>query len=310
VTAPTGASSPVSSDAARVALAIRPDRCSRAETVGGGGHAVPVLSTTSEYGLLGVRDVDFRLERIAPAADLSALVERHWVVTWELPRGRSASVTLLPHPCVNVVLDRGMLAVAGVGRERFTYRYTGVGRVFGTKFRPGAFLPFLGEPVSSITDVTAPASRLWGSAADELAGAMQGSVRELVAQMEGFLRTRWPEPDPNVELVGRIVGALLRDREVARVEEVVERFGIPARTLQRLFNRYVGVSPKWVLRRFRLHEAAARLAEQQERPWAEVAAELGYFDQSHFIRDFTAAIGLTPVAYAQACQRRQEPISA
>jgi AraC-like DNA-binding protein len=95
-----------------------------------------------------------------------------------------------------------------------------------------------------------------------------------------------------------------------RVEDVVERFGIAPRTLQRLFARYVGVSPKWVLRRYRLHEAAARLAAEQDRTWAEVAAELGYFDQSHFIRDFTAAIGLTPVAYAQACRTQQEPISA
>jgi AraC-like DNA-binding protein len=94
------------------------------------------------------------------------------------------------------------------------------------------------------------------------------------------------------------------------VEDVVERFGIAPRTLQRLFARYLGVSPKWVLRRYRLHEAAARLAAEQDRPWAEVAAELGYFDQSHFIRDFTAAIGLTPVAYAQACRTQQEPISA
>jgi AraC-like DNA-binding protein len=52
------------------------------------------------------------------------------------------------------------------------------------------------------------------------------------------------------------------------------------------------------------------LAREQDRPWAEVAAELGYFDQSHFIRDFTAAIGLTPVAYAQACQARRAPLSA
>ena len=269
-----------------------------------------VLSTTSEYGILGVRDVDFHLERIAPAPDLAELVERHWVVTWELPPGRSASVTLLPQPCVNLVLDRGMLAIAGVGRGRFTYRYTGAGRVYGTKFRPGAFLPFLGRPVSTITEVTAPASGLWGPAADELAASLRGPVADLVERTEGFLRARWPEPDPNVELVGRIVAALLRDREIARVEEVVERFGIPARTLQRLFNRYVGVSPKFVLRRYRLHEAAARLSGERDRPWAEVAAELGYFDQSHFIRDFTAAVGLTPVAYAELCHRRSEPVSA
>ncbi|MDT7574371.1 MAG: hypothetical protein QOH17_704, partial [Pseudonocardiales bacterium] len=107
--------------------------------------------TTSKFGILGVRDIDFQLERFPPAPDLAALVERHWLVTWELPPGREASVTLLPQPCVNVVLDEGRLAVAGVGRDRFTYVYRGTGRVFGVKFRPGAFLPFLRAPVSTIT---------------------------------------------------------------------------------------------------------------------------------------------------------------
>jgi AraC-like DNA-binding protein len=113
-----------------------------------------------------------------------------------------------------------------------------------------------------------------------------------------------------VELVQRIVAALLHDRTIARVDDVTEMFGVTPRTLQRLFQRYVGVSPKWVLRRYRLHEAAAGLAREQHRPWADVAAELGYFDQSHFIRDFTAAIGMTPVAYARACRRREAPVSA
>jgi AraC-like DNA-binding protein len=271
-----------------------------------------VRETTSELGILGVRDVDFGLERFPPSPDLSALVERHWLVTWALPEGRSGSVTLLPQPCVNVVLDRGRLAVAGVGRERFTYVYQGVGRVFGVKFRPGAFLPFLGEPVSTITDRTLPAERLWGPAVADLGDEMAAlpHVEQLIAAAEGFLRARWPPEDPQVELVGRIVGALLHDREIARVEDVARRFDLRARTLQRLFARYVGVSPKFVLRRFRLHEAAAALAREQDRPWAEVAAELGYFDQSHFIRDFTAAIGMTPVAYAQACRRKEEPVSA
>ena len=268
--------------------------------------------TTSELGILGVRDVDFGLERFAPSPDLAALVERHWLVTWILQEGREGSITLLPQPCVNVVLDRGQLAIAGVGRDRFTYAYRGVGRVFGVKFRPGAFLPFLGEPVSTITDRTLPAERLWGPAAAELAGELAGlpHVEQLIAAAEGFLRARWPPPDPQVELVGRIVSALLHDREIARVEDVARRFELRPRTLQRLFARYVGVSPKFVLRRYRLHEAAAALAREQHRPWAEVAAELGYFDQSHFIRDFTAAIGLTPVAYAQVCRREEEPVSA
>src|SRR5262249_1624732 len=92
--------------------------------------------------------------------------------------------------------------------------------------------------------------------------------------------------------------------------DVTARFGLSPRSLQRLFQRYVGVSPKWVLQRYRLHEAAARLAEGTSGTWAEVAVELGYFDQSPFIRDFTRAVGMTPVAYAAACARCQQPVSA
>lgn len=270
------------------------------------------ISTTSEHGVLGVRDLDFTLQRFPPAADLGALVERHWLVSWELPAGRSATVTMLPHPCVNLVLDQGRLAVCGVGTDRFSYRYHGVGRVFGVKFRPGAFLPFLGRPLVEITDTVLPAERLWGPQAAALAARLTDAapVDELIRAVEGFLRERWPPDDPQVRLVGRIVAAMLHDRTITRVDDVTERFGLAERTVQRLFRRYVGVSPKWVLRRYRLHEAAAALARDQDRPWAEVAADLGYFDQSHFIRDFTRAIGLTPVAYAQACRVKQAPISA
>jgi AraC-like DNA-binding protein len=271
------------------------------------------VTTTSEYGILGIRDVDFHLDRVPASADLADLVERHWLVRWHLPEGRRASVTLLPHPCVNLVFDRGQVAIAGVGQERFTYEYSGEGRVFGVKFRPGAFLPFLGGPVSQLTGQAVPLATLWGADdARRFAGelATSADLDDLVAVAERHLRAHWPQPDLEVAIVGRIVHALLHDRSVSRVDDVSARFGLSARSLQRLFQRYVGVSPKWVLQRYRLHEAAARLAEGTGGTWAEVAVELGYFDQSHFIRDFTRAVGMTPVAYADACARGQAPVSA
>ena len=202
------------------------------------------------------------LERFAPAPDLAALVERHWLVTWALPEGREASVTLLPHPCVNLVLDGGRLAVAGVGRERFTYVYRGAGRVFGVKFRPGAFRPFLGAPVSTITDVTMPAERAVGPARGR-ARARDGRAAARRAADRG----------------GRGVpaGAVAAGGPAGRARRA-DRRGAAARPGDRprrgrrrpvrpaaphaaaAVRRYVGVSPKWVLRRYRLHEAAAALA--------------------------------------------------
>jgi AraC-like DNA-binding protein len=273
------------------------------------GRLAQTRQTTSEYGILaGPRA--FRLDRVPASPDLATLVERHWLVSWDLPPGRRDPVTLLPHPCVNLVFDRGLVAIAGVGTERFTYLLEGCGRVFGTKFRPGGFHPFLRGPMTSLTDQTVPLRTLWGADADEFARDMAAApeLPDLVATAERHLRAHWPPPpSPEVEEIGRIVHALLFDRTVQRVDEVCARFGTTPRTLQRLFQRYVGASPKWVLRRYRLHEAAARLAEGTTATWAEVAADLGYFDQPHFIRDFTRAIGMTPAAYAEAC-RRDEPV--
>ena len=269
--------------------------------------------TASEHGLLGVRGLDFHLDRAPASADIADLVERHWLVRWDLPAGRRAAVTLLPHPCVNLVYDRGHVMIAGVGRERFRYEYEGAGRVFGVKFRPGGFLPFLRRPVGAITDQYLPLAALWGTAdADRLARDLAAApdLDTLVAAAERHLRAHWPPPDPEVAAVGRIVHDLLHDRTVTRVDDVTARFGLSTRSLQRLFQRYVGVSPKWVLQRYRLHEAAARLAEGTGGTWAEVAVDLGYFDQSHFIRDFTRAVGMTPVAYAEACARKRAPVRA
>ncbi|WP_344870442.1 AraC family transcriptional regulator [Allokutzneria multivorans] len=244
-------------------------------------------ATTSEHGVLDTGDPSFRLERMPSSLPL---VERYWTTSWDVPAGRTASVTLLPHPCVNLVYDRGQVLISGVGRERFTYSYQGTGRVFGIKFRPGGFQPFYGSSVAELTDQVRPLSTLWGSSADDFAASLS-VASDPVAVAERFLLERWPaRVDPEVFLVERIVHALLRDREVARVGDVTERFGISVRTLQRLFRRYVGVGPKWVLKRYRLHEAAGRLAAGESVGWAE----LGYCDQSHFIRDFVRVVGVSP----------------
>jgi AraC-like DNA-binding protein len=70
------------------------------------------------------------------------------------------------------------------------------------------------------------------------------------------------------------------------------------RKLQRLFRRYVGVGPKWVLRRYRLHDGAELLARGEVSELAELSLALGYFDQAHFSHEFKEQIGLTPAEYA------------
>ena len=81
--------------------------------------------------------------------------------------------------------------------------------------------------------------------------------------------------------------------------------GVSLRTVQRLYSEYVGVGPKWVLQRYRLHEALAQLHQGPDTDWARFALGLGYYDQAHFVRDFRAPVGRTPVRYER--QRRDGP---
>ena len=84
-------------------------------------------------------------------------------------------------------------------------------------------------------------------------------------------------------------------------------FGVGVRTLQRLFDETVGVSPKWVIQRYRLHEAAARMAAAAAIDWADIALELGYADQAHFIRDFRKLVGRSPADYVKVFGKARPP---
>ena len=88
------------------------------------------------------------------------------------------------------------------------------------------------------------------------------------------------------------------DPELRRVASLADVFGLPERRLQRLFAEYVGVSPKWVMRRARLHEAAQCADAGGNVDWAALATDLGYADQAHLTRDFTATLGVPPSRYA------------
>ena len=63
----------------------------------------------------------------------------------------------------------------------------------------------------------------------------------------------------------------------------------------------MGAGPKWIIQRYRLRDAAEQATQGHDVDWARLALDLGYHDQAHFIRDFTAMIGTSPTRYAREC---------
>ncbi|NOU29779.1 MAG: AraC family transcriptional regulator [Polyangiaceae bacterium] len=265
------------------------------------------MSTVSLGGILNPRaeGVRFFLARHAPSPDLAYFVERHWSVRWDLEEPYPQET--LPQPCVNLVFEEAGARFYGLGTKRFSVMLSGKGWVFGTKFRPGAFRPIWRRPMVDLVDRAAPLRDVLGGASDGVWEAVReaGDDDACALAVEALLRATLPqEKDPEVEVVASIVKLALDNPGMGRVEELAAASGQSPRALQRLFRRYLGVGPKWVIRRFRLHEAAARVAEGGDIHWASLAQDLGYFDQAHFIKDFKDQVGQTPTEYARRCNVR------
>jgi AraC-like DNA-binding protein len=243
----------------------------------------------------------FSLDRRAPPPDLAHLIETHWTVSWDL-RGREPYRSeVLPHPCVHLVFEsRGEAAVHGVAHARFERRLSGAGWAMGTKFRPGGFAPFMDRPVSELTDRVLALRAVLGPDAAALEQAPPEHPEQLLPRLHAFLRARLStEPDPRRELVQAIAAEMLAADPGERVADFAARHHVSERTLQRLFAAYVGIGPKWVLRRYRLHEAIERLGGRRDVDWARFALDLGYYDQAHFNRDFRSLVGRTPLQYGR-----------
>jgi AraC-like DNA-binding protein len=154
-------------------------------------------------------------------------------------------------------------------------------------------------PVSRLTNRILPLSDVFGANGDGLESAVLSRRNDLaqIAVAEAFLRRQAPQRDTTAEKMGDIVTQIAADRTITTVEIVAARSGLSVRSLQRSFARYIGVSPKWVINRHRLHEAVDRLTKGEPIDWTQLALDLGYFDQAHFIKDFKGIIGRTPGEY-------------
>ena len=133
-----------------------------------------------------------------------------------------------------------------------------------------------------------PAERLW---ADLCAADWDGCCR-LFDAFFSALAAAAPPPDPLIE---REQQALV-SANIDTVQQFADDLGMTERTLARLCRRAFGFSPKQLLRRQRFLRTLALVGDRLDQPLATLL-DGGYYDQSHFIREFKAYMGMTPLAY-------------
>jgi AraC-like DNA-binding protein len=236
-----------------------------------------------------------------PPEDLQFLVEHYWGVRWDLRGQPPRQQEVLSYPSVHMSFEEQSARFVGIVQGRFIRVVEGAGWVFGVKFQPGAFRLIHKEAVSSVTNKTIPIDGAFSNP-DAFKKAIWADVgiHQKIQITNDFLRAQRLAPDSNTTLARQIVTDIKQDRTICRVEDVCARFSIQTRSLQRLFHQYVGVTPKWVIQRFRLQEAADLLRKGES--LIELTYQLGYCDQPHFCKDFKAIVGVSPAEYVARCK--------
>jgi AraC-like DNA-binding protein len=236
----------------------------------------------------------------APPQALADVVECFWSTRWNLPAHEPHHVEVLTDPSMQLVFERGASRVVGVTTKLFRRSLHGRGLIRAVRLRAGAASAVLALPsVFELTDQVVPLRSFFSQlptverrvlAKDDSAGFAQLS--------QWLLSVRQPLSE-NARLAVMTVDRLRQRSEVTSVAEVCQLAGLSIRPLQRLFRDFVGVSPKWVIRRERLREVALALEKGTERSLADLAASLGYADHAHLTRDFRQATGKLPSAFAK-----------
>ena len=244
-------------------------------------------------------DRTFAIARRLPPASLRPWLRRYWIPVWDVPEGERAEQRVLQYPvCLAITTPAYSRFVGpnpGLSRTVLEGRAWGFGVMFapaaGAVLHVGEMRELTGrhrdlEDVAMLAGLTAPLRRLMeeGPAEDEVHAACCALVEERIARLG--------PPGEEDLLVNTLIEEVENDPTLCEVGELGGRVGLGERALQRLTARRLGLTPAWLIRRRRLHEAADGLRGDED--LAALAARLGYADQSHFTHDVRTATGSTP----------------
>ena len=167
----------------------------------------------------------------------------------------------------------------------------------GAYLRPGHLSTFLRAPGAEVADRAHTVRSIIGVATGEIvAGFEHFAQNGELAELERALLRRFggAAHGPGGLDVASALEAMTRSRGALPVATIADRAGASRQHLARLVRERTGLTPKAIGRLARFHGTLARIGRDPGTPWAIVAADSGYADQSHMIREFQCFTGCTP----------------
>ena len=262
--------------------------------------AATIAEILADYAPTSVRSASAALERKAqlPPTELVGWVSRCWTLQG---RGERVSVSMLPDACVDLVVvdltarPRVLLApsrsVAGTMVLAPDVRFVAV------RLQPAAAFALLGLPIDELPEHIDLTGLLGALGREMVERVVHAPTLEVSSRhLERYLSTRSRSLSID-DRVQRAMAAIQASGGALDIGEVARMTGIGTRTLDRLFPRWTGVTPKRFSRIIRFQRIVTA-AKTHVSSWSALAASFGLADQAHLVREVRAfSGGTTPTRF-------------
>lgn len=179
-------------------------------------------------------------------------------------------------------------------------KFTGRSRLIKIQFTSSGaqrFLPVNMEEFRNLPSLDLEA--VWGNAINELLEQFEESLSDIasIAKLNGFLEKRLLPQQAHIDYVDFTIQQLHANNGNLSIKSLEKKLGITTRQLQRHFLAKIGISAKEMSKLIRLNNAFNSLMSDPDISLTHLSYEAGYYDQSHFYRDFKNISGVSPTSY-------------
>jgi AraC-like DNA-binding protein len=198
--------------------------------------------------------------------------------------------------------------ISGAHGRGFTPDATKETFVIGVHFKPGGAFPFLGLPADDLADTHVDLETLWGASAGRLRERLceARTSAERFQLLQEALLSRLGHGAEQHYAVSAALEMFEKKQAGPRVSEAAKYLGLSQRRFIQVFKSEVGMTPKLFSRIQRFQQTRTFIQHNHSINWADLAVDFGYFDQSHFIREFLEFSGLSPTDYLNHHKRFAE----
>ena len=275
-----------------------------------------------------IPNIDTIFNFYKPKAPLSKFVDNLWL--YEGQEVQQKSGRILPTGTLELVINlrQNELLFYDTERSENCSRFSGAivsgahGHSFapdsadetciiGVHFKPGGAFPFLGLPASELADTHIDLDTIWGSSAGRLRERLceAGTSVERFQLLHEALLTRLCYGVEQHYAVSTALEFFRQKRAGPRVRETAKYLGLSQRRFIQVFKTEVGMTPKLFSRIQRFQQIRSFIQQTPSPNWADLAVALGYFDQSHLIREFLEFSGFSPTDYLNRHKNFVEQVS-